>query len=45
MNILDFKGLQHFGYGPEKIQKIETVYQNIETQIKVDGHLSQASVV
>ena len=34
-----FKDLEHFGYGPEIIQKIKTVYQNIETQIKVNGHL------
>ena len=36
-----FKALQHFGYGPEIIQKIKTVFQNIEIQIKVHGHLSQ----
>ena len=36
------KVLQHFEYGPEIIQKIKTVYQNTETQIKVNGHLSQA---
>ena len=40
-----FKDLEHFGYGPEIIQKIKTVYQNIETQIKVNGHLSQAFLV
>ena len=35
------KALQHF----EIIQKIKTVYQNIETQVKVSGHLSQAFLV
>ena len=39
------KVLQHFEYGPEIIQKIKTVYQNTETQIKVNGHLSQAFLV
>ena len=39
------KSLQHFGYGPEIIQKRKTVYQNIETQVKVNGHLSQAFLV
>ena len=40
-----YKILQHFGYGPEIIQKRKTVYQNIETQVKVNGHLSQAFLV
>ena len=40
-----FKALQHFGYRPEITQKIKTVYQNIETQIRVNGHLSQAFLV
>ena len=40
-----FKSPQHFEYGPEIIQKIKTVYQNIETQIKVNGNLSQAFLV
>ena len=35
----------YFGYGVEKIQKIKTVYQNIEIQIKVNRHLSQAFLV
>ena len=35
-----FKALQHFTYEPKIIQKIKTVYQNIETQIKVNGHFS-----
>ena len=39
------KSLQHFGYGPEIIQKRKTVYQNIETQVKVNGHLSQVFLV
>ena len=43
-NIL-FKALQHFGYGPEIIQKVKRVYQNIETQIEVNGHLSQDFLV
>ena len=34
-----FKALEHFGYGPEIIQKIKTVYQNMEKQIKVNEHL------
>ena len=40
-----FKALQHFGYGPEITQKIKTVYQNIETKIRVNGHLWQAFLV
>ena len=40
-----FKALQHFGYGPEIIQKIKTVYQNIETQVKINGRLSQNFLV
>ena len=40
-----FKALQHFGYGPEIIQKIKKVYRNIETQIKVNGYKSQAFLV
>ena len=40
-----FKALHHFGYGPEITQKIKTVYQNIKTQTKVNGHLSQAFLV
>ena len=37
-----FKVLQHFGHEPEIIQKIKTVHQNIEAQVKVNGHLSEA---
>ena len=33
-----FKALQHLWYGSEIIQKIKTVYQNIETQIMVNRH-------
>ena len=40
-----FKALQYFGYGLEIIQKIKTVYQNTETQVKINGHLSQAFLV
>ena len=40
-----FKSLHHFGYGPEIMQKIKTVYKNIETQVKVNGHLLQAFLV
>ena len=40
-----FKALQHFRYGPKIIQKIKTVYQNIETQIEVNKHLPQAFLV
>ena len=40
-----FKNIQNFGYRPEIIQKIKTVYQNIETQVKVNRHLSQAFLV
>ena len=40
-----FKTLQHFGYGPEIIQKIKTVYRNIERQVKINGHLSQNFLV
>ena len=40
-----FKDLQRFGYGHEIIQRTKKVYQNIETQIKVNGHLSQAFLV
>ena len=40
-----FKALQHFRYGPKIIQKIKTVYQNIETQIEVNKHLLQAFLV
>ena len=36
-----FKALQLSGYGPKIIQKIKAVYQNTETQVKVNGHLSQ----
>ena len=32
-----FKTLQNFEYGPEVTQKIKTVYQNIETQVKING--------
>ena len=39
------KTLQHFGYEPEIIQKIKTVYQNIKTQTKVNAHLSQTFLV
>ena len=39
-----FKAL-HFRYGPKIIQQIKTVYQNIETQVKVNGHLSQGFLV
>ena len=30
--------LHQFEYGPEIMHKIKTVYQNIETQVKVNGH-------
>ena len=40
-----FKTLQHFGYGPKIIQKIKTVYQNIERQVKINGHLSENFLV
>ena len=40
-----FKALEQFGYGPEIIQKIKTVYQNMEKQIKVNEHLQQAFLV
>ena len=40
-----FKALQYFGYGLEIIQKIKTVYQNTETQVKINGHLSQAFLI
>ena len=40
-----FKALQHFGYGPEIIQKIKTFYQNVETQVKLNGHLPQVVLV
>ena len=40
-----FKDLRHFGYRPEIIPKTKKVYQNIETQIKENGHLSQAFLV
>ena len=39
------KALQHFGHGSEIILKKKLVYQNIETQMKVNGHLPQASLV
>ena len=39
------KVLHYFGYWPEIIQKIKTVYQNIETEVKVNGHLSQTFLV
>ena len=39
------KTLQHFGYEPEIMQKIKTVYQNIKTQTKVNAHLSQTFLV
>ena len=32
-----FKALQNFEYGPEVTQKIKTVYQNLETQVKING--------
>ena len=32
-----FKTLLNFEYGPEVTQKIKTVYQNIETQVKING--------
>ena len=37
-----FKTLQHPAYGPEMIQKIKTVYQNVVKQVNLNGHLSQA---
>ena len=40
-----FKVLQHFGYGSKIIQKIKTVYQNMEAQVKVNGHLPQDFLV
>ena len=36
-----FKTLRNFGYGPRIIQKIRAVYNNIEAQVKVNGHLSK----
>ena len=30
--------LDRFEYGPEIMHKIKTVYQNTETQVKVNGH-------
>lgn len=36
-----FKTLRNFGYGPGIIQKIRAVYNNIEAQVKVNGHLSK----
>ena len=36
-----FKTLHHFGYGPKIIAKIRAVYNNIEAQVKVNGHLSR----
>ena len=40
-----FRSLQHFDYKPEITQKTKAVYQNIETLIKVNGHLPQAFLV
>ena len=35
-----FKILQKFGYGPKLIARIETIYKDIEAQVKLNGHLS-----
>ena len=35
-----FKILQKFGYDPKLIAEIETIYKDIEAQVKVKGHLS-----
>ena len=35
-----FKILQKFGYGPKLIAKIETIYKDIEAQVKINGYLS-----
>ena len=40
-NVL-FKALQHVEYWPEIIHKVKTVYQNIETEIKVASFSSEA---
>ena len=40
-----FKTQQYFGYGPEIIQKIKTVHQKLETQVQINGHLSQVVLV
>ena len=35
-----FKSLRYFGYGPEITQKVKTVYQNIERQVKANGQFA-----
>ena len=35
-----FKILQKLGYDPKLIAEIETIYKDIEAQVKVNGHLS-----
>ena len=36
-----FKALRNFGYRPNIISIIETIYNNIEAQIKLNGNMSQ----
>ena len=36
-----FKILHQFGYGPKIIQKIRTIYNNLEAQLKVNRHFSR----
>ena len=37
-----FKTLRKFGYRPKIISLIETIYNNIEAQIKLNGNMSQS---